>query len=137
MTLPSDRLQIVLLCMSPIGGPPRVVVTIIFDLGNVRANVPDPTSCHWQSLDVIWSVGTMGPGCFITSLLPTVSSFSAESTLITFFRIPFNGSHMALPVLEISGFDMARCPLACSSCAGRAVSSVQGCPLPIDPSGPM
>ena len=83
ITLPNDRLQIVRLWTSPIGGPPRVVVIILSARGNVRANVPDPMSFHSQSDRGICRVLIIGPGCVIISRLPTVSSLTVAASMLT------------------------------------------------------
>ena len=55
-------------------------MTILSAWTNVLANTPEPTSCHCLSLTVISLALMIGPGCFITILLPTVS-FSIGSQL--------------------------------------------------------
>ena len=107
ITRPFDKLHMVLRCTSSIGGPPRVVVNNRSAWTNVRANIPEPISCHCFSLVVISLVRMTGPGCFIVSRPPTVLSPMTSM----FVRLM---SALARAMIGVSTAGLAACPSSAS-----------------------
>ena len=67
ISFPIDKLHILLVCMSDIGGPLFVVVIMRLALVKILDMTPDPISIHWWSFCSISAGSIFGPGCDLMS----------------------------------------------------------------------